>query len=368
MYSRRRYFRPVILLAALLYCSCQVQAAEPPPSKQSEAMTTTSTAPTHTNRLSREKSPYLLQHQHNPAATVSPEGGSTREVPSVTAVPPRSSGVYQIRSIPTGKIYIGSAVDLWARWNQHRHRLRRGTHQNVHLQNAWSKYGETSFEFSVLEYVEASELLRCEQAWMDRTRCTDPKVGFNIYDVAGSPGEAHAQVWEGFIDPDGNEVTITNLHAFCRQHGLDFSSMFRLAGGNSKLKSYKGWTHRNSARQRDYVKTNEDFIDPNGQPAGPITNLAAFCREHGLDNTHMVAVAHGRICSHRGWTCTNGKRNLALQLRKHTGFISPDGERVTITNLRKFCREHGLHLVHMFQVKSGKRKSHKGWTWRQDDE
>lgn len=285
----------------------------------------------------------------------------------MTAAIPRSSGVYQILCIPTGKIYIGSAVDLWARWNGHRRALRRGKHVNCYLQQAWTRHGEENFEFSVLEFVDTSDLLSSEQAWIDSTRCTDRKIGFNIYDVAGSPGAMHAQVWKGFVDPSGTEVTITNLHAFCRQHGLDYPSMFRLAAGNSKLKSYKGWTHRNSRRQRDYVKTYEGFIDPEGRPAGPITNLAAFCRERGLDNTHMLAVARGRICSHRGWTHANGKRSLGLPL-PHTGFINPEGQRVIITNLRKFCQEHGMNVVQMHHVKSGGRKQHKGWTWRQDDE
>jgi hypothetical protein len=31
--------------------------------------------------------------------------------------------------------------------------------------------------------------------------------------------------------------------------------MNRLAKGKSKLKSYKGWTPRNSVRQREYIKT-----------------------------------------------------------------------------------------------------------------
>ncbi len=70
------------------------------------------------------------------------------------AMLPRSSGVYQIRCVPTGKIYIGSAVDLKARWDGHRRRLRRGVHHNAHLQYAWDKYGEASFEFSVLEYAD----------------------------------------------------------------------------------------------------------------------------------------------------------------------------------------------------------------------
>ncbi len=320
-----------------------------------------------TNRLAGETSPYLRQYQHDLVNGHPWGAGSPGESPIVPTPPPRSSWVYRILCVPTGKFYIGSAVDLRARWYRHRLALRRGRHVNCHLQQAWNAYGEESFAFTVLEYVEASDLLRSEQAWMDRTGCTDRRVGFNIFDTAGSPGAMFAQVWEGFVDPSGNEVSIINLHAFCRQHGLDYPSMFRLAAGESKLKSYKGWTHRNSRRQREYVKTYEGFIDPEGQPAGPITNLAAFCREHGLDKTHMVAVAHGRICSHRGWTCDNGRRKRGLPM-PHTGFINPDGQRVIITNLQKFCRDHELQPVHMHGLKSGKRKSHKGWTWRQSDE
>jgi hypothetical protein len=284
----------------------------------------------------------------------------------MTTKPPRSAGVYQIRCIPTGQVYIGSTVDLRARWSQHRWSLRCGKHQNSFLQRAWNKYGETNFEFSVLEFVSESSLLQAEQAWIDRTGCAERNIGFNVSRVAGSTGDLLAQVWEGFIDPEGNEVIITNLHAFCRQHGLDFPSMHRLSKGKSKLKSYKGWTHRNSVRQRDYVKTYDGFITPDGRRAGPITNLAAFCREHGLDNTHMVALVRGSICSHRGWTYDKGRKRLGPKIYK--GFINPAGERVTIANLKSFCREHGLCVVHMFEVKSGKRKSHKGWVWRKINE
>jgi hypothetical protein len=140
--------------------------------------------------------------------------------------------------------------------------------------------------------------------------------------------------------------------------------MHRLAMGKSKLKSYKGWTHRNSQRKRAYIKTYEGFVGPDGRPVGTITNLAAFCRERGLDNTHMVAVANGRICSHHGWTHLNGRRSL-LAARRYLGFVNPAGQRVTIHNLKAFCQEHGLSPVHMHQVKSGQSKSHKGWTWRE---
>lgn len=277
---------------------------------------------------------------------------------------PRSSGVYQIRGNTNGKIYIGSAVNMPARWAEHRRGLRRGVHRNKHLQHAWNKYGEENFEFTVLEYVRPAFLLRAEQEWIDKSQCTDREIGFNIYPIAGSPGDTFVQVWEGFIDPQGNEVTITNLERFCQEQGLNRAPMSRLASGKGKLKSYKGWTHKNSIRQRDYVKTYDGFIDPDGNPVGLITNLAAFCRERGLDNTHMVAVAHGRICSHRGWTHKNGRQKSEPKV--YTGFINPDGQRVIIANLRAFCREYGLYPVHMHKLKNGQRKSYKGWTWRED--
>jgi group I intron endonuclease len=276
----------------------------------------------------------------------------------------RLSGVYQIRCDTNRKIYIGSAVNIPARWAEHRRRLRRGVHVNKHLQQAWIRYGEEDFEFTVLDYVTPAFLLRAEQQWIDKSQCIDRRIGFNIYPIAGSPGDTFAQVWEGFIDPKGNEVIITNLEKFCQEQGLDRSSMSRLASGKGKLKSYKGWTHKNSVRQRDYVKTYDGFIDPDGNPVGQITNLAAFCREQGLEKTHMVAVAHGRICSHHGWTHKNGRQKSGPKL--YAGFINPDGQRVIIANLLAFCREHGLHPVRMHQLKNGQRKSHKGWTWRED--
>src|SRR5260221_4010272 len=146
---------------------------------------------------------------------------------------------------------------------------------------------------------------------------------------------------------------------------VDPSSMYRLACGRSELKSYKGWTHISSVRQRDHVKTYLGYIAPSGNPVEPITNLAAFCREHGLDKTHMLAVAHSRLCSHRGLTYNNGRQK---HQKVHSGIVSPDGAQTGITDLAKVCRTHGLNPVHMHQVKNGQRRSHKGWTWKANDQ
>jgi group I intron endonuclease len=280
-------------------------------------------------------------------------------------LPPHASGVYQIRCIPTGKIYVGSAVNLFKRWEQHRRTLRKCKHRNHYLHHAWDKYGEQLFVFEILEFVDVSHLLEAEQDWINSTACVDNSIGFNIRDTAASSGSFRAQTWEGFIDPDGNEITIMNLHDFCRERDLDFPSMHRLAKGKSKLKSYKGWTHRNSVRQRDYIKMYDGFIGPDGIAVGTITNLAEFCREHGLDNTHMVAVMNGRICSHRGWTHILGRARQ--DYKTYQGFINPGGERVVITNLAEFCRNNGLHSVKMRQLISGRVRRYKGWTWKEEE-
>ena len=274
------------------------------------------------------------------------------------------SGVYQIRCKRSGKIYIGSAVNLRARWQTHRQQLADGTHCNPHLQNAWIRHGAANFEFTILEFADRDQLLRKEQDWIDRTGCVDRRKGFNIKPLAAAPGAGIGQTWSGFRNPTGDPVTIVNLSSFCRQNHLDFPSMHRLSKGASKLKSYKGWTHTNSVRQREYIKTHAGFIDPEGRPVPPIRNLAEFCSRNGLDDTHMVAVANGRIVSHRGWTHARGRTRLPPKI--HKGFVAPGGAVVRITNLAAFCRACGLTLAHMHELKSGKRPRHKGWTWKHD--
>ena len=71
---------------------------------------------------------------------------------------PPLTGIYQIRCISTGKIYIGSAVNIHERWRQRRAALKHNKHGNYHLQNAWNKYGAVNFEFSVLELVDKTNL------------------------------------------------------------------------------------------------------------------------------------------------------------------------------------------------------------------
>lgn len=95
-------------------------------------------------------------------------------------------GIYQITCIPTGKIYIGSAVNIRRRWSQHKHDLNYKKHTNSYLQHAWNKYGEECFRFNVLEVLEDTKILyETEESWIRLKNATDETVGFNMLDKCG---------------------------------------------------------------------------------------------------------------------------------------------------------------------------------------
>ncbi len=92
-------------------------------------------------------------------------------------------GIYRILCKANGRYYIGSAVVIAVRWRSHRSHLRKGKHHCRHLQRAWVKYGETAFEFSVIEDgVSRSDLIAREQFHIDAGGC----ALFNGAKVAGS--------------------------------------------------------------------------------------------------------------------------------------------------------------------------------------
>ena len=95
------------------------------------------------------------------------------------------SGIYQIRNLINGKVYVGSAVCLKNRFKLHHINLRKGNHHSSHLQRAWDKHGVDNFVFEVLEGVLDKEyLIAREQYWIDKLHaCRD---GYNTCPVAGS--------------------------------------------------------------------------------------------------------------------------------------------------------------------------------------
>lgn len=79
------------------------------------------------------------------------------------------SGVYLIKNLANCSVYIGSSVDIYGRWRQHIWDLYNDRHHNLHLQNAWNKYGQDNFDFLIIENVvgDRDYIFEREQYWID---------------------------------------------------------------------------------------------------------------------------------------------------------------------------------------------------------
>ena len=79
------------------------------------------------------------------------------------------SGIYEIKNILNIHRYIGSSVNINKRFKEHINSLNKGNHHSSILQRAWNKYGESNFEFRILEKCEPIKdtLLLIEQKYLD---------------------------------------------------------------------------------------------------------------------------------------------------------------------------------------------------------
>jgi hypothetical protein len=61
------------------------------------------------------------------------------------------SGIYAVRCLPAGQVWLGQAKDMTSVQNRHWFALRVGSHTNRVMQTAWASHGEASFSLDVLE-------------------------------------------------------------------------------------------------------------------------------------------------------------------------------------------------------------------------
>jgi hypothetical protein len=99
----------------------------------------------------------------------------------------RPMGIYQIRNMRNGKIFLGSAKDLQGIINSNRFQLKNGLHTNREMQSDFTTFGEASFSFEILDQLEpkedikydyTEELRMLEEMWLDKLQPYGEK-GYN---------------------------------------------------------------------------------------------------------------------------------------------------------------------------------------------
>jgi hypothetical protein len=91
----------------------------------------------------------------------------------------RTAGLYQVRNLRTGRVLIGSALNLHGSLNKHRFSLEHGSHPSGTLQQDWNTLGPEAFAFEIVETVKRTddsdydadrELKKLEQRWIESHR------------------------------------------------------------------------------------------------------------------------------------------------------------------------------------------------------
>ena len=83
-----------------------------------------------------------------------------------------TKGIYKIINKVTNKYYIGSSIEIQNRLVHHTNQLKANRHCNIHLQNAWNKYTQDSFEFIIIEEfpnLDIVEIRNIEQQYLDNS-------------------------------------------------------------------------------------------------------------------------------------------------------------------------------------------------------
>jgi hypothetical protein len=90
---------------------------------------------------------------------------------------PQPMGIFQIRNISSGKVYVVGAKDLHAKINRMKFQLKSGIHFCKELQDDYNRAGEGDFAFEVLDYLKpredptidyADELKLLEEMWLEK--------------------------------------------------------------------------------------------------------------------------------------------------------------------------------------------------------
>jgi hypothetical protein len=98
-----------------------------------------------------------------------------------------TAGIFRVTNLVTGRVFLGSTLNLHGPLNRIEFELAQGMHKNRRLQDDFQRYGRESFTFEVLERIEPSndagfkveaELGRLEARYssgLDRANCYNEK-------------------------------------------------------------------------------------------------------------------------------------------------------------------------------------------------
>ena len=164
-------------------------------------------------------------------------------------------GVYLIFNLVSGKRYVGSSINIYNRFYEHIHILKRNEAHNKHLKNSWNKYVEESFVFQVLEYCEPEVQFEREQYYIDLIK---PEYNLTL-NVVANTGHKVAEETKKKISAakKGNQATLGLKHTEETKQKMSNSMKGRTAWNKGK----KSMTEENKKKLADARRAKKELTN-----------------------------------------------------------------------------------------------------------
>ena len=193
-------------------------------------------------------------------------------------------GIYKITNLESGKVYVGSSLDIYTRFTKHKSDLIRNKHKNIYLQNAWNKYGSQNFIFEIIELVSpVDQLLIRESYWIKHIKCLNRIFGYNLSDIEST----------GIIKLSKETRQKMSKSKTGKIHTKESKKKMRLAKlGNTP------WNKGISFSKE--VKKCYEFIDPTGEYKN-IIGIKQYCIDNNLVLQYMCKFLNGSLKKYKGY-------------------------------------------------------------------
>lgn len=288
---------------------------------------------------------------------------------------PKTNGIYKITNIDTGQFYIGRAEGkrgFLQRWYGHRLALRKNIHDNIYLQNAYNKYGESCFTFEILEIRPYGEdLFDLESEYIVNLKAMYFEGGYNLANkrfVAKYPKidriNHHGSKEFELLDPEGNLIKGKNLTQFCEELGLRMGSMFKVITGEAT--SYKGYKSPNP----DFhpIKREYRLLSPEKELI-IFDNVSEFARKIGADFSSVWAIFRRTTAHIKGYHLENPtpehQKHIDRFLNKFFLINEDLGIIVKFLAIRTFSRKYNVPFRPLYSFLTGEpNRLTKNYNWR----
>lgn len=241
----------------------------------------------------------------------------------------KSCGIYKLVFKNTDKVYIGQSLNIQRRYSEHLYSLLHKTASGK-LKEAHNLFGLPDLE--ILSECSLEELDIQEQECIE------------IYD----------SIENGFNSIHKTD-RIVGLQG--HNHGSCIHSKEELIAIMINLIEYPDLSYKQISK-----KLNVSF--------NTVAQIAGLRSHSWLNNDYpeiYAKLVNLKNTRNRIGSNTQDKRSCLATTGKIYKLLSPKKEVYSITNVRAFCRDNNLHNGCIFEVLSGKRYTHKGWSLCPDE-